>query len=338
MRRLYLIATIPIMLLALGCRNGGSTREPGSPQADSVASTVDVVRLDLAATEWNTLPAARQEALLADNTDLWRLLLMMARIDTVASLESVTRYASTPAVKMFGPEVARHFPADNDSLANQVAIMLGRLYALAPQMPTPRIAAVLLPYNQSVILSDSARVAYVATNHYLGPDHPAYRGFPEYVRQQKLPERIAPDLAEALLRTAFPADSARTVIQRLLYEGALVEIVARVCDADEQFALGYSAQQYARAEADEAAAWNALLTRKLLFSSDPDVASRLVDPAPATSILNAATPGRLGRFIGHRIVAAWLDKNPGNEIINLLTPKFYTDPNVLAQAGYAPKP
>lgn len=339
MRRFHFLLMTAWLLMMCGCgQKGGDSRTELPPEADSVAATVEVARLDLMATQWGALDSARQARSLAEDAELWQPLLMMARIDTVASPEALTRYAATPAVKMFGPEVEKLFPASDGALSEQVSNMLGRLWAMAPGVPTPRIAAALLPYSQSIILTDSAHIAYIATNHYLGPEHPAYRGFPEYVKAQKRSERIAPDLAEALLRTAYPADSAATVLQRLLYEGAVVEAVARACALDEQGALGYSAEEYGRATADEAAAWNALLTRKMLFSSDLDVASRLVDPSPSTSILNGSTPGRLGRFIGHRIVAAWLKNNPEKGSIPfLLSPGFFANPDILSQAAYSPK-
>ena len=45
-------------------------------------------------------------------------------------------------------------------------------------------------------------------------------------------------------------------------------------------------------------------------------------------------PGRVGRFIGYRIVQAYLTRHPETKLNELLSPTFYTSSMTLPDSGY----
>ncbi len=266
-------------------------------------------------------------------TPITALMRLVGAGDT-ADAVAVRAYASGRVMKMFYPEVHRAFPS-TDSL-NRVLTLLGARFAkLLPDVAFPRLYGVVSPYNQSVIMVGDS-VSFLVMNHYLGPEHPAYNGFAEYVRRNKTSGRIPLDMAEAIVSTTLPYDAGETptVLSRLLYEGAVVEAVMQLGGVSEAEALSYTPDEMAWANENEAAAWDALLKRRMLFSTDQEMAVRLTAPMASTSILNAESPGRLGRFIGHRIVAAYLRANPSTKLADLLRPAFYASPSTLSAASY----
>ena len=64
--------------------------------------------------------------------------------------------------------------------------------------------------------------------------------------------------------------------------------------------------------------------------------TRLFDPSPATSIIHPEAPGRLGRFIGLRMIRSLLDHESSLTLHQLLTPRFYASPEALQAAEYHP--
>lgn len=258
-------------------------------------------------------------------------LLDMNRVADTVSVPALRQYASSRSVTMFQPEIKKIFPTD-ESLNETLTAVSGRLAAALPGLRFPDIYSVVIPFNQSVVAVDDSTL-FVGLNHYLGESHPAYNGFADYIRRLKEPDRVAIDISEAVVALSHPFKG-ENVISRLLYEGALVEAVMQATGIDEATALGYDSEQYGWAVANEEAAWNALVNNKMLFSTDADLADRLTAPAPATTVLNNESPGRLGRYIGHRIVASYLRHNKDATLAYLLSPEFYNSSETLTLAGY----
>lgn len=77
-----------------------------------------------------------------------------------------------------------------------------------------------------------------------------------------------------------------------------------------------------------------MITRKLLYSTNRLDANRLVNPSPATSILHHESPGRLGRFIGYKIVKSYVETHPDINLKWLLSPDFYNSLQSLIDSCY----
>lgn len=206
---------------------------------------------------------------------------------------------------------------------------------LFPADRFPAVYAIVSPFNQSVFTADT--LMFVGLNHYLGADYAPYAYFPDYLRVRKTPARLLPDMAEALVRGLYPYDGVSdvysTVLSRLLYEGAVVEAVMQLCGLSEQQVLGYDDEAMAWAQENEKRVWETMAERKMIFAVDPQLAAMLVSPAPFTSAINPNSPGAIGRFIGHRIITAYLDRQ-AVALPELLSPDFYTSQNSLFESGY----
>ena len=126
------------------------------------------------------------------------------------------------------------------------------------------------------------------------------------------------------------------MLNRLLYEGAVIEAVMQAAGVDEATALGYTPDQWQWMNTNERQAWDALITRNILYSTDPAHARSLISPTPHTTLLNPESPGRAGRFTGHRIVSSYLRENPSATLADILSSNFYMDPDALRKSGYRP--
>lgn len=324
MKKLLIIAAGLLAVACTGSGDGGRAAAASENAAQTEPAHVAVSRLDVALARGEMPDSSASAAVLA--------LLEMSRLGNSLNAQAIGDYAATPAVRMFEPEVLKVFPAGDTLKA--VSDALGRMTALIPSLKAPHVYTVVSPYKQSVVMLGDTTML-LALNHYLGATHPAYRGFADYLTRLKTPGRTAIDAAEAFAAISFPYSAKNpTTLSRLLYEGAVVEAVMQASGADEATMLGYTPDQMKWAEENEAQAWDALLTRKMLFSTDPMIAERLTQPSPATTLLNAGSPGRLGRFIGHRIVAAYLEANPSTTLQQLLSPDFYDNSQTLKLSGY----
>lgn len=250
---------------------------------------------------------------------------------------TVGSWAGSDVVRVFTPDAMKIFPTP-DAIGGTAAYMTDAARHNGLDLPDYRYAAVVWGLNKSIIFNDS--IAMIALNHYLGTDYPGYAGMPAYRRIRKTAEMLPYDLTEAVIATGYPyvRTEQSTVLSRLLYEGALAEAKLRLTpDATEAHALGYDDDTYRYLTENEAEIWKTLATRDLLYDINEMTASHLVDELPATNIISPETPGRAGRFIGHRIVASYLRRHPETTLQQLLSPDFYDGRETLVASGYAPR-
>lgn len=255
---------------------------------------------------------------------------------TVADTDSIlSSYAGGRGMATFMPDIASRLPK-LDSLETVLGAMKLRAHSQLPGLQWPRIYAFVSTYRQSMFLSDSTLL--LGLNHYLGSDYPGYGYFEAYQRATKQPRFAASEIAEAIVSSAFPYTPApdATALSRMLYDGVVAEAVMRISDTDEATALGYDNAQLDWADANEADAWHTLVQRQMLYATDPQIGRRLTIRGPHTSLLHPDSPGRLGSFIGHRIIRAYLKRNPDTTLGQMLDSAFYNSPQPLIDSAYAP--
>ena len=63
---------------------------------------------------------------------------------------------------------------------------------------------------------------------------------------------------------------------------------------------------------------------------------RLTQRAPATSMLHPDAPGRMGTWLGMRIIDTYMKSHPDTEPRQLLQKDFYGNLKTLVESGYNP--
>lgn len=240
-----------------------------------------------------------------------------------------------PVSRIFGRDIKSRF-SQADSLALPLGNTVKRLTASLPDVNVSHIYGIASPYMQGVIVSDS--VVMVALNHYLGSDYDGYSAMPAYSRQFKTAERIPTDVAEALIRVNYPYQPTDgTLLERLLYEGAVIRAAMLADGDDTAAALGLDDEEYRLTGKSTRELWGALASERLLYSTSPDDIARLTEPAPFTRIGSMKLPGRACRLIGLEIIDNFMTNNPDATISDLLSPDFYgQSQNRLIASRYNP--
>lgn len=127
-----------------------------------------------------------------------------------------------------------------------------------------------------------------------------------------------------------------TLLNWMLYEGALVEVRMRlVPEANLAMAIGVDDAQLDILEANTKDIWREMAAMRLIYDTDPLTIDRYLGASPSTPLLHGRAPGRTGRYIGYRIVQAWLSRHTDTPLSTLLSPTFYTSPSTLADSRFA---
>lgn len=249
--------------------------------------------------------------------------------EATAELTSLIGPISAEADSIFSADVARLLPP-LDSVESELSRALGQESGIT-------LYGVIIPYRQSIITTPRGHI-FIGLNHYLGADYDGYKGvFPTYMLHRKTIERLPIDVMQAHIADLYPAEFGQspTLLNRMLYQGALLESANEQLNTPDQTLLGFTADDLKWCEANEANLWKSLLSQDMLYSSESQLADRLLSPAPNSNQLSGNAPGQAVVFLGLKIVRAYC-KATGVSPREILEKKLYNDNQTLIKSEYAP--
>lgn len=311
------LPTISLIALATGC-TGNTT------QKNVDVEPIPIQRLDLAITDFTPADTAAADAL-QPGLDIYLSMMGADRNDLAGTLIALHE---SPVTTTFGADVKERFEVDG-TLSQAISYAARTLPDSLPRVRLSGIYTIVSPYNQAIVVSDS--IVLVALNHYMGADYEAYSGLPAYIREQKTPQRLPLDLAEALIRINYPyipSDNA-TALERMLYEGSVGRAVRSTTLSSTPAAINGTTEDVYKALATEAPdLWLALSAEGVLYSTSDDEINRLFTTGPN---------GNIGRYFGLAIVDSYASLHPEATLEYLLSPEFYTPAQSrLIEAKYRP--
>lgn len=331
------------LLLAMTAAIAAQSCTPHNSTIPEESGKMDIERYDLEVTAYPGLDSAARadfrQKYTSVNDIVIRLYAASHGITNPTATDSMLmEYARSRGVGMFGCAI-RDRLGSLDSVETVLGKAAEQSKKIIPELKWPQLYGVISTYDQAIILSGDT-LALIGTNHYLGADDEAYTGFDAYKRRNKCLEALPWQLTEAMLLSQAPYTLSRadaTALSRMIYSGGVEWIVARLTDTDDfGKLLGWDDAQSKWAVENEGNAWNALISRKMLYSTDEPTAERLTQNAPATAILHPDAPGRMGTWLGMRIVDAYMKSHPDMKAWQLLQKDFYGDVKTLVESGYNP--
>ncbi|WP_029035152.1 gliding motility lipoprotein GldB [Salinimicrobium terrae] len=208
--------------------------------------------------------------------------------------------------------VAAEFP-NLDETEENLERLFQHIKYYFPQRKIPKVVTLTsdVDYRNQVVWADS--LLLIALDTYLGMDHPLYTGVQDYIKKEMQKEQVTVDVAEAFAQNVVPRPASRDFLAHMIYYGKILYLkdllIPFKTDAQK---MTYLPQEMEWAEANEEQVWRYFVERELLYSSDSDLQTRFLYPAPFSKFyleLDAEAPPRLGQFIGWEIVRQYMEKN-----------------------------
>lgn len=292
-----------------------------------------IVRLDLILASY----AGRDSVQKVEELDSFRTcidaMFAVLGIDSV-SPPVLDSWSRSRVVEVFQPAVDSAYP-DLTGLSSQIGHILQAARHESLDLPDLEFATVVWGNPRPMVRIDS--VVLMALNHYLGQDYPGYAGWPEYRRANKTSRMMQYDVASVLAATQYPMEMGAdaTLLNWMLYEGALVEARMRLVGKPELHeALGYTQEQLEFARKHLYDMWQEMSVRQMIYDTDPLIIDRFVAPAPASPLMRSEAPGRIGCYVGYRIVKDYLARYPDTTLPKLLSKNFYGSQQTLIKSGF----
>lgn len=209
-------------------------------------------------------------------------------------------------------EVSRIFPEMEDEQEGLERLFKHIKYYY-PETMVPKAITVTseVEFRNKVILVDSLLV--VALDTYLGGDHHFYGGIAKYHSKNFRKEQLDVDVAAAFAKAHTLKPQESTFLAQMVYEGKQLYLMEQLLpQKPTQELFGYTAEELGFAVENERNVWQNFVASELLYNTDRSLLSRFIDPAPFSKFyleFDSETPGRLGRFMGYKIVASYMKNN-----------------------------
>lgn len=218
-------------------------------------------------------------------------------------------------------EVVKVFP-DNTGLEETIRPLFQHFKYYFPRFKSPVIYTVTsdVDYQNKVIAADSLMV--ISLDNYLGADHYFYEGISSFISRNLNPSQLGPDIANVYARQLSSPPKNRTFLALMIYYGKALYLADLVTpSSSDAEKIGYTEDQMFWAKDNEIYMWRYFIEKELLYSTDEELPARFLNPAPFSKFyleIDNDSPGRLGRYMGWKIVRAYMERNPEVTIEELL--------------------
>ena len=196
-----------------------------------------------------------------------------------------------------------------------------------------------LDFDFPVIYVDSIATLFVALDLYLGEDYPAYAKQADYLNSRHTAEYMLVDIAKSMIDPWLNRRASDlALINDMVYYGKQTYVVNLMLPGKTAYdVLRYTKEDATFCIDNERMIWRFMIEQDLLFDQRADLKRRFTEEAPFSKFYMAfdnETPGRIGRWIGWRIVSAYMTRHPDKELIDLMQMNDHRQ--LFSQSRYKP--
>jgi hypothetical protein len=260
-----------------------------------------------------------------------------ADLNDTANTNQLHSFVADTQVRRIYKKTMEVFP-DLDSLEGELSDAFSRYQYFFPENRIPNIYSYVsdVYYERPVWLKDSVLV--IALDVYLGSDYYLYPylGLPRYKIRCMAPPYIAPDVMRALyFGNVWTNSKMKTLLDRMIAGGKMLYYLDAVLpEVPDTVKLCYTKQKLDWAIENEKNIWAFLVHDELLYSSDFNTQSNMINDGPFTKGFSKASPSRLGIFLGWQIVKDFMANHPELSLAQLM--KTDDSQYILQQSHYKP--
>lgn len=209
-------------------------------------------------------------------------------------------------------EVQKAFP-DFDPYTRELESLFKHARYYFPEVALPEKLITLttrVDMDNRVVLTDSLML--LGLDNFLGAEHEFYGSIDQYISRGMAPEFLVSDTGSALSIMFVPPPTQRSFVSQMVYHGKALYLKSQLMpQTSDSMLIGYTAKEWEWSRANEGQIWRYFVERELLYKTDRELGPRFLDPAPFSKfrlMLDNESPGRIGRYMGWRIVQAFMER------------------------------
>ena len=200
--------------------------------------------------------------------------------------------------------------ADVSGLEQSISKAFARIKYLYPETEIPVFYLFISGFNAPIYFNDE--LIGIGADMYLGSDYAYYnRVVYEYQKQTMRKECIPVDVVSAYLFKTIPYTSDKSrLLDQMLYRGKVMWLTAQIFDELPGYeVMGWTKEQWNWCIKNERAIWHLVMDKRDLFKTESLILTGYLNDGPFTSEVSQDAPGRLGIWLGWRIVESYMEHN-----------------------------
>ena len=311
MKKTFLIAFCALLFTA--CQHGRTY----FPKDNDIAQhTIDIVRFDNSLLNVHEASVAQDIQVLYDQypqfMSLWvEDILGIPSSDTAFLVQQLPQFLNDTlyGFKQTNTREQEVF-ADVSGLEKALTKAFSRIIWLYPETEIPTFYFFISGFQTPIYFGDD--LIGIGADMYLGSDYEYYnRVVYDYQKQTMRPECIPVDVVSAFLFRNIPYTSAKSrLLDQMMYRGKIMYLTAQIFDDLPDYeVMGWTKEQWDWCVRNEQAIWHLVMDKRDLFKTESLILTGYLNDGPFTSEISQDAPGRLGIWLGWRIVESYMEHN-----------------------------
>lgn len=212
---------------------------------------------------------------------------------------------------------------DLSQLKNEFKAAFANIRYYYPDFQPPKIQTVITGLETDLLVSDTLII--IGLDYYLGKGARYRPNMYDYMLRRYEPDFIVPSVMllygiDERTNETDPVD--KTVLADMITYGKAYYFAKQMlpCVPDSVL-IGYSAAEIAGARANEDLIWKKLVEDEVFFATGAQTKQKYIAERPKTLDIADQAPGRIGTWVGWRIVNAYANRNPEISLPELMRTK-----------------
>lgn len=253
------------------------------------------------------------------------------------TLVELNKFIGNNDIRQLYQSIEKKYPKNSlQSEVNQLEEGFKRFHYFFPQLAVPKVKTFFSAFNYSTITDDS--LLAIGLDNYLGGDFEIYPqiGIPEYKFEKFDREFMVTDAMKAWLTTEFEESGTKNMLEQMIAQGKIIyllEVFFPKLPPHQKF--NYVEEELTWCEKNEGDIWFHLVDMELLYTNESFKIRKYLGDAPFISGFPEGSPGRVGQWVGYKIVKSYVENHPEMELNELM--KEENAAQLLQQSKYKPK-
>ena len=223
---------------------------------------------------------------------------------------------------------------DLSPVITDLEMAFGKLNALTGQNHQPVFQTAVTGLYNDLFISDSLII--VGLDYFIGDDA-TYKPMdvPEYIMRRYDKAHLSSIIIKFMAGKNIEVGNSETLLSEMIDFGKTYYLASRLapCTVDSLF-LGYTPKEMNLIYANEAIIWANFVENEVLYETSHITKRKFLGERPNVYEISQECPGRVGAWIGWRIVESYMDNNE-IDILSLINER--DNDMIFRKSGYKPQ-
>ncbi len=215
---------------------------------------------------------------------------------------------------------------DQNKLKIELENLFSHIQYYFPNFPVPKVflySSALQGAQDPIFYRAKDNMLFIDVTGFMGDKNPNYNGMELYFQKTMNPQNILPKVSKVLAEQFVPFNNGQQkFIDQMVYQGKLMILQDAFLPSEPDYLkINYTPDQYDWSFANEVNIWDYFVENNLVFSDDPRLSERFIQPGPFskfyTAIDNESSP-QIGIFTGWQICKEFFFRNPSVKLQDFL--------------------